>query len=1553
MAFFDFLKPAQKVAKKVVKGAAEAAGAAERQFNFLDDNKTAQDKIGTPTGRSTIQQATDAGVGLAKATVAPFAYLAKVDLVNPTRELAADITGNKEAKANAVRQSNIDLGLGPEGNNLKGGLRTFAGNAGQVALSFLGPEASALAKGAVAKVGLEGVGARVAEAGATGATLGAPFGATSVVADPNQPLTVENLLKGAGYGAAGGVFLGATGEGLHQAIKARRPLHPNEVGGGQFGRNVSDEEVNKLQKATNVDEIKNDLTDIVPPEKAETVAHAVSVATDPHAIRSIIRDAKLDEPPHVTTFVKDYADALQQMESGMRGGILAPDGQGGQIRSSEHTPFYRKTYETKGRAPNKTDYIEEAHKQLRTGTADEFAQREYDALKNPETASLLQQDQSYFAPDTTVGNVSQVSTSPPLKETTTYRGGSKEEWQSVQKTGKFGKNQKEIGDPQGKFNDDVHTVSNKKYAENYAHTGNNNGVVFEFKPKATKKMRNSATTETTDMGTVQEHLGKGLGIDDVQRVTDKDGNILYEAPSTKNRTREASNTRGLVTYETASKELKSAGFTDQEVSELLIDTPEISVVGKRGVDSKKLWHNANLYETRRLSPQRGYLTKAQTKENITPDVKQALSEVKPQTYERKPNQELVSKTKQLVDDSPAEALQRVFEGADTPAKYDENVALGGHLIQKAQKEGRIEDAVRIAERLDNNGRELGRGVQAYAAIHRLSPEGILLYAQRQVRKSREGNKKFANEVPEASDIKRQIEGFNPEDKSTVQGAIKQTVRELSGTTGEKLAKRVEGAAKPAVAKKTDVLVQELTKKVKQEFLEPKTKAAKPPLQILQETFGRADEAAKAYPEAQALLREKYANNPQMSEALDKFFGSNLGPIPAASTTVDKAIQAQLKGKEVQVMKAIYKSWAEQKQTIGDIAKTLTKEGFDAKSAQILAKEVTDRLNKQFGEAKARTLERLSAEAPEKAKQTYIDKLNKLSNIGALDKSDYIDLARAKLNLPNLKPETAKELSELAQHIQTLPEGAEKYAATRKMKQLIEENTPATGKQKLAQGFGTPRALLASGDISFGGRQALAYATSHPVKFVKQWGKQFKFFKEGFQGDDSRAFDELMGEIQSHPDYKLLQKTDLALTDPFGISPNAREEQFIGSHYAEKVPAIGRLVRGSNYAFTGLANSIRANEFYAQLEHARGAGLDLKPKLLDDLAEVINTSTGRGNAKFLETHMKSLSTALFAPRLILSRLQTFNPHYYMKLEPLARKEALRNLMSLSAFATGILTAASQVPGAQVGTNPKSSDFGKVKIGDTHLDFLGGFTQYIRLGAQLATGETVSSLSGRTSQLGTGYGKKSRKDILAKFLENKENPVVSFATTLLSGQDAVGNPVKSPKDISEQVVSRFIPLVAQDVNDMRTHDKGINPLIGAPLAAVGIGTQTYGKGDIKLSDKQQKIYDALAKSGAPKAKLASYKDFYQTLKTTPDRNAVSDAINKALQDEDFEKARTLATKYNKDYATTFKPWAEQYGEYEDPTLRKEYNSKKILLTGEDIRTRLKNIRKNQLTSAVLGG
>lgn len=483
--------------------------------------------------------------------------------------------------------------------------------------------------------------------------------------------------------------------------------------------------------------------------------------------------------------------------------------------------------------------------------------------------------------------------------------------------------------------------------------------------------------------------------------------------------------------------------------------------------------------------------------------------------------------------------------------------------------------------------------------------------------------------------------------------------------------------------------------------------------------------------------------------------------------------------------------------------------------------------------------------------------------------------------------------------------------------------------------GVPRALMASVDFSGGLRQGLAAATRHPIVFAQAFAKQFgNFLSEG-------KYQEAQAAIEHHQNFPLMQRAGLAIQDIGNTTTKAsqREEQFV-SGLAEKIPVVGDLVHASERAYVGLLNNMRANIFNQLVETSKKAGINLEDpvnvKILKQIGEVVNTSTGRGSLGALEGAAQELSTGLFAPRLIASRVQMLNPQYYIKLNPIARREALTTLLSLGAFGTTVLSAAA-LGGAKVETDPTSSDFGKIKIGDTRLDVLGGFQQYIRLGAQLATGRSTSSVTGANQTLGKGIA-ATRFDVLTRFLTNKEAPVPSFITTLLRGKDAAGNPV----DVPREIWTRFVPLIGQDIRDLLTHKDSAGPAAAIP-GIFGVGLQTYGKQDIQANPKQQKYLDTLQQEGASKETIEGATSFFQNLKVAGGtRQNVSDSINKALESGNIQKAQQLAQDYNKKYAAGFKDWVAQYGKtVTDPQLVKTYNSQKINLTATDIRNRIKSI------------
>jgi hypothetical protein len=228
------------------------------------------------------------------------------------------------------------------------------------------------------------------------------------------------------------------------------------------------------------------------------------------------------------------------------------------------------------------------------------------------------------------------------------------------------------------------------------------------------------------------------------------------------------------------------------------------------------------------------------------------------------------------------------------------------------------------------------------------------------------------------------------------------------------------------------------------------------------------------------------------------------------------------------------------------------------------------------------------------------------------------------------------------------------------------------------------------------------------------------------------------------------------------------------------------------------------------------------KFFDDAAKFVGSATGRGKLfKSLEPHASLLNGIFFSPRLMASRMNLINPIYYAKLHPTVRKEALKTLAAFVGSGMSVLGLA-KLNGAEVGTDPRSADFGKIKIGNTRYDIWGGFQQYARLIGQLTTGEKISTTTGRETTLGAGgYNAPTRESIFMDFLKSKANPLTSFAIRASQGE-LYGEKFNLPAE----VLDRFIPMIAQDAFDL-TREYGIGKgLAMAVPGALGIGSMTYG-------------------------------------------------------------------------------------------------------------------------------
>jgi hypothetical protein len=218
---------------------------------------------------------------------------------------------------------------------------------------------------------------------------------------------------------------------------------------------------------------------------------------------------------------------------------------------------------------------------------------------------------------------------------------------------------------------------------------------------------------------------------------------------------------------------------------------------------------------------------------------------------------------------------------------------------------------------------------------------------------------------------------------------------------------------------------------------------------------------------------------------------------------------------------------------------------------------------------------------------------------------------------------------------------------------------------------------------------------------------------------------------------------------------------------------------------------------------------------------------------------------------------FHPEIYMMQKPNIRREYLKSLASIAGASATFVGLAKYLGGAEVESDPASSDFGKVKFGNTRIDPYGGFQQPIVLMQRMMPHIDLSSLGledlgvnigGDMKSTTTGqeyslddpsFGRSTRADVLGRFIRSKTNPIINFGWGLLAGQKELsGKPMNfsSINPVGEQgenlwdnsIAQRFLPMLSQDVYDL-VNDETTPPsakALAAFMASVGMGSQTYG-------------------------------------------------------------------------------------------------------------------------------
>lgn len=354
------------------------------------------------------------------------------------------------------------------------------------------------------------------------------------------------------------------------------------------------------------------------------------------------------------------------------------------------------------------------------------------------------------------------------------------------------------------------------------------------------------------------------------------------------------------------------------------------------------------------------------------------------------------------------------------------------------------------------------------------------------------------------------------------------------------------------------------------------------------------------------------------------------------------------------------------------------------------------------------------------------------------------------------------------------------------------------------------AMVATLDNSFLGRQGLHTLQTHPTAWWDGAKNSFADMVKTLGGKD--AHDALMADIYSRPNYmngdyikaKLIPQT---------------EEQFPTS-LPERIPGVGRVFKASEHAFTGSAIRMRTDLYDLLSSRAKENGVPWDAVHIKDLGKMINALTARGTGRI--TDNQAIRLVMWAPKMLKGNIDVLTGHGLGSgLETaFARKQAAINLFKIVSETATVMMIANALKPGSAEYDPRSSDFGKIKVGNTRFDITGGAGSVVVLASRLISNSSKSTATGKITPYGIKFGQPSRFDAMISFLTNKTNPPAHFVASMLKGKDFSGAPFSAGKAL----YGAATPITIQQAIALKDSHSA-DQIAGLITDWIGISSNTY--------------------------------------------------------------------------------------------------------------------------------
>lgn len=400
---------------------------------------------------------------------------------------------------------------------------------------------------------------------------------------------------------------------------------------------------------------------------------------------------------------------------------------------------------------------------------------------------------------------------------------------------------------------------------------------------------------------------------------------------------------------------------------------------------------------------------------------------------------------------------------------------------------------------------------------------------------------------------------------------------------------------------------------------------------------------------------------------------------------------------------------------------------------------------------------------------------------------------------------------LQNYVDELKSGAEKKTLTQKI-------APTNWIHGVKSMMGMTKGIVASFTSHAPLKHGFFALFEDPAHWAKNYFTQFSDAAKGIAGKD------VMSAVKAEGYSR--ENSINGIYDKWIPGELTKTNEEFHSSIPDKIPAFNRLYKGSKAMFDGFNLRMRMDLVDHYVNVVKKMGLDPQDKdIAKSWGQLAIDQTG-GKSKNPDALM---SQFLFSQRLLHAEVNNLTLHLFDKTASKATR--IQSAKTLAKVATGVASVMyinNKLHPGSAETDPRSSNFGKVRAGDTRFDVSGGYSSIITLASRIAAaadGKSAikSSTTGAFQKLGSGFGQTSYQTLLGDFLQGRASPPGQIIADLANQQTFAGG----KPTIKSEATSLLEPIPGQTYTQLKNDPNAANRTAVMIAQQLGLMSSTYGQ------------------------------------------------------------------------------------------------------------------------------